>query len=558
MTPLQQDITNDDLFLSSMTRSVDWQSRPFSKENFGPVALVSMTPPIIMGGMAYENWIGMAGAFGRRFGKRPAAFLIYPTWTLEKPEVVSAIARVRREHCRRYPDHRLIHLANTQREVEMLEGEGVPTVLLNKNFTISERIFRPLEEVEPEFDAIHNARFVPEKRHELTRLIGSLAYMGYLEGTPEERSAQRALLEKLFRETPHHRLLNRVENDLPVRMSPADTNRTINLARVGLCLSAAEGNNNASMEYMLAGLGVVSTPSLGGRDIYFDKEYCIVCDPSPTAVRDAVTELIARQVPRSYIREQTLIRINKARERFLDLIDDLREQMGDTRKSVCGWPYGETSGMVTWGRFAVHLQKLEQGNEVARQWARDTVMGLIAEANSMDVQLKPEELFPIIRAILEIPDCRLLIFGCGNDSRLWELVNEGSTTVILEDKQEWIEKIHPRLFEATIHHVDYGPRVGDSSGMLDVDEDLLLPLPDSVRLRSWDIVIVNGPAGYDAELPRCARSIFTASRLVAPGGTVFVHDCDRPLQLAIADRYLGAERRFLSVTGRAQLDAYAF
>ena len=539
-------------------RGVASHSVPFSKENFGPVAIMSMAPPIIMTGMAYENWIGIAGAFGRRFGNRPAAFLICPTWSIEKPEIVSAISEMRREHCRRHPKHLLLHMCNTQREVDMLCGQGVPAVFLNKNFTVSDEIFRPLEGVDREFDAIHNARFVPEKRYELCGSIESLAYIGYLEGTEEERHAQRNLLASLVRETPHHRLLNLTENGLPVRMSPEETNRTLNRARVGLCLSEIEGQNKASMEYMLAGLGVVSTPSIGGRDVYFEEEFCIVCEPSPAAVRDAVAELIARQVPPDYIRKRTLARITRERERFLELIDDWRQLMGGVRMNIHGWPYGGTSGMVTWGRFAAHLQKLERDHETAAIWARDTVISRVVEGKNRDIQFQPNELFPVIRAILAVPDCRLIVFGCGNDSLLWEQVNAGGTTVILEDNPVWIERIRPQLSSATIHLVDYRTHVADWPRMLDSGDELLLPLPEQIGLHSWDVVIVDGPAGYEDRLPGRSRSIVTASRLVAPGGKVFVHDCERPLEHEFAARYLGEHRRFLSVTGRALLNGYAF
>jgi glycosyltransferase involved in cell wall biosynthesis len=47
-------------------------------------------------------------------------------------------------------------------------------------------------------------------------------------------------------------------------------NQGLARAVVGLCLSTVEGSNYASMEYMLAGLPIVSTPSIGGREVYFD------------------------------------------------------------------------------------------------------------------------------------------------------------------------------------------------------------------------------------------------------------------------------------------------
>ena len=61
-------------------------------------------------------------------------------------------------------------------------AQGLPAEFLNKNFTVSEQIFRPLDGVEVEFDAIYNARFVPEKRHELAALVPRVAYVTYVDG----------------------------------------------------------------------------------------------------------------------------------------------------------------------------------------------------------------------------------------------------------------------------------------------------------------------------------------------------------------------------------------
>lgn len=89
---------------------------------------------------------------------------------------------------------------------------------------------------------------------------------------------------------------------------------------VGLCLSAAEGAMLASIEYLFAGLSVVSTPSLGGRDYFFDDEFCIICAPDPRSVREAVEALLARNVPRDYVRAKTLARVNIERRRYIDLV----------------------------------------------------------------------------------------------------------------------------------------------------------------------------------------------------------------------------------------------
>ena len=79
-------------------------------------------------------------------------------------------------------------------------------------------------------------------------------------------------------------------------------NRVYNQAAVGLCLSAVEGAMYSSMEYLMAGLPIVSTPSLGGRDVYFDPDYCLIVEPEPAAIRRAVERLRDRAIPREEIR----------------------------------------------------------------------------------------------------------------------------------------------------------------------------------------------------------------------------------------------------------------
>ena len=118
--------------------------------------------------------------------------------------------------------------------------------------------------------------------------------------------------------------------------------------RLGFVFRTLKVRTMRSVEYMLAGLPVVSTPSVGGREIYFDHEYCTICDPDPAAVRDAVEALrraIFRAIyPRSYARQ------DRARAAaFLSLIDDLSDRLGGQRRYDDGiWPFDATSPLVTW------------------------------------------------------------------------------------------------------------------------------------------------------------------------------------------------------------------
>ena len=148
---------------------------------------------------------------------------------------------------------------------------------------------------------------------------------------------------------------------------------------------------------------------------------------------------------------------------------------------------------------------------------------------------------------------------------MWERINQDGTTAFLEDDLAWAERIRPRLTSASIYLVQYSTKLSDWQSLLNCPDRLEIKLPDAVTSRRWDVILVDGPAGYDdyekygaRESPGRMKSIYMASKLVAPGGVVFVHDCDREIEQHYSARYLGKHRQFVSVAGRGLLEGYAF
>ena len=330
---------------------------PATPIQFGPVRVLSVEPPVFLSGIPYNEYLGIARAFGQRYGNRECGFIIFPTWSIEdQPRTPQAIRRTLADHSARYPNHRFLFMCNTPRETELLAELGLPALFLNKNIMVSERIFRPLPEIPVKFDAVYNARFVRLKRHELAAAIPRVGYVSYVDEDARNQEFKE-LYAATLRRNPDHALLNQLVDGLPIEMSQQEVNAAIGRAAVGLVLSSVEGSNYASMEYLLAGLPVVSTPSKGGRDVFFDPEYCIICPPDPAAIRDAVAALLARNIPRTIIRARTLARIEPERQRFLSVVDDLIEQLGAERRRTSGaWPFGDVSG-VRWRPFAQHLDE---------------------------------------------------------------------------------------------------------------------------------------------------------------------------------------------------------
>jgi glycosyltransferase involved in cell wall biosynthesis len=526
---------------------------PEGTTSFGPVRLLSAAPPVFLSGIPRNKDLGIAGAFARHYGNINAGFVIFPTWSIEHSGRLEAIRRKFFDHAERYPNHSFRFICNTRTEAALLEQVGLPALFLNKNFMVSDQIFRPLPGAGIEFDAVYTARFMPVKRHELTAAVPRVAYVAYLDPTPGRWELFRTLCAEVLARNPDHVLLNEIVDGLPIRMSHQQVNAALGRAAVGIILSEVEGSSYASMEYMLAGLPVVSTPSKGGRDVFFDPEYCIVCEPDPEAVRDAVAALRARNIPGELIRARTLARIEPERQRFLTLIDDLIEQLGGQRRYGAGaWPFGDISG-VTWLPFQEHLAAFAK--RLRADLGEELGLGAGALAN---VQLEARELRPIVAAIRERPGCALLVFGCGNDSHFWERVNRGGTTAFLEDNPQWIADARSSLVTAVVHTVQYGTRVSEWRQLLDQPSGLIMDLPAEIVSRRWDVILVDGPAGYSDTQPGRMKSIHAASRLVAPRGCVFVHDCERPAEQAFAERYLGDNRLFVEVKGRAVLRGYAF
>jgi len=271
------------------------------------------------------------------------------------------------------------------------------------------------------------------------------------------------------------------------------------------------------------------------------------------AVRDAVATLRARDIPREFVRARTLAKIQPERERFLVLIDDLIEELGEERRHSEGiWPFSAVSG-VPWRPFASHLD--EFAASLRAELAKELGLGLDALTG---VQLEAGELHPIVTAIRQRHGCSLLVFGCGNDSHFWEKANRDGTTAFLEDNPRWVAAARARLATATVHSVRYDTRLPEWRSLLDKPSQLAMDLPVEIGSRRWDVILVDGPAGYDDSQPGRMKSIYAAAQLVAPGGHVFVHDCERPAEQAFAERYLGNGRLFVEVKGRAALRGYAF
>ncbi|WP_296744304.1 glycosyltransferase [Mesorhizobium sp.] len=339
---------------------------PFSDLDGGTkvaIHVLSHHPLVIYTPVGGPRPLSSVVVIGRHLAARRAVFLLMPNWTLERPRVVQKLGRDLAWYRGRFPLHELIFLCNTEEERRLVTGIGGTAIVSNHNLMVSEDIFRPLNDVPVEFDAVYNARISRTKRHHLAfgveKLLHIVVSIGEL-----PRAGDRAFIRRLQTQSPQHRIANPVVHGLTGWLGPQDVNRAYNQAAVGLCLSAAEGAMRASIEYLMAGLPVVSTPSLGGRDVFFDPDYCIIAEPEPTAIRRAVETLRDRAIPREEIRRRTVAKIWPRRRELMDFLSALYARMGSKEPPLSEWPFPEVSILRRWAPVRQHTREIAKFSTV--------------------------------------------------------------------------------------------------------------------------------------------------------------------------------------------------
>ena len=228
------------------------------------------------------------------------------------------------------PEHVLPHLVNEVQVLHDLRELGIPATFVHQNAFLDERRVTIDTSVAKTFDAVYVARMNPFKRHGLASEVRRLLIVGGV----QSRTDSPRYLHQLRQQLPHATLAyNRPRGRLPLEQVVA----LINSARVGLCLSQREGAMFAAGEYLLCGLPVVSTKSLGGRAEWLDGPHCRVTDDDPQAIREAVDELVSIKSDPTEIRQSAVARACLHRARFIDLVQRIFDEERAERDFAREW-----------------------------------------------------------------------------------------------------------------------------------------------------------------------------------------------------------------------------
>lgn len=255
----------------------------------------------------------------RELRKIPVYILSSLSWAHDNPRIINELKFWQGKRLDKFPNLRIINLANSETEYQVLKDAGLRTAFVNHNALISPLIFRILPEAEKRFDAVYDARVNPFKRHQLAAGINSLALIAARYATHYDEEYARSVKNIM----PQAYWFNDPLSTDYRRMTLPEVNAALNQCRVGICLSEVEGPMFASTQYLLAGLPVVSTKSRGGRDEFFMSDYVRIVDDNAEAVAEGIKEMCHCPVPPEEIRRRTLQKIEIHRDRLFELLDTI-------------------------------------------------------------------------------------------------------------------------------------------------------------------------------------------------------------------------------------------
>jgi glycosyltransferase involved in cell wall biosynthesis len=333
-----------------------------SNRHSGLYSIISTQPRIFhvaRNGNPFSQFTDLFEYLFENLKDQPAYFIYTWYWYAGKPEAIKTIAEIEGEHRQRYPKFDFFHLSPTSHQAQLFREAGLKTILCNSNSLVDERIYKPLPFIEKKYDAVYDARMVEWKRHYLASQIKNPAFIYYfikIEDDPDYAS-------RMQEQFSGAHFFNHTETGEYKILQASEINECLNASRTGLCLSAEEGAMYASIQYLLAGLPVVSTESLGGRDVFFDKRYVSIVEAEPEAIKRAVEELINRNIPADFIRQNTLEKMRLHRQNFIFLVQSIYEREGIERDFQSEWDKIFFNKLV---KNQNHFQVIEQLKKAER------------------------------------------------------------------------------------------------------------------------------------------------------------------------------------------------
>ena len=275
--------------------------------NIGTFFYTLLDEPLVF--VIASGWNFLSGmALCRQTARgRPCRVLVQCAWYV--PHIYAEIDAFRAKVDPSFRNVILTYLCPNQSDAEFLMRRGIDALHVHHNAFIDERKFAIVVGVEKKYRAVHTASLMQFKRHELAWGVQKIAIITY-DPNGENTAQQLSGYQNLA-------YLN-VDNAGKIEHLPAEqVGAIVNESHCGLILSEIEGANYASTEYLLCGIPLVSTPSLGGREEFYDTRHVKIVEPTAQNVERAVEEWCHHAPPPEQIRESVLNKCRVHRGRLL-------------------------------------------------------------------------------------------------------------------------------------------------------------------------------------------------------------------------------------------------
>jgi hypothetical protein len=217
-----------------------------------------------------------------------------------------------------YSEYNIIILANSLEEKKHFEGKVKNDVLFcNHNAFLNENIFKIENISKKEYDLVIDSAFNTYKNVKFAKNIPNVVHIGYF--TNHESSKNNSIV-------PNFGIL---ANYLSVngsykRLNKNEISDFYNKSLMGGIFSHVEGACFASSQYLLCGLPVISTKSIGGRDIWYNEDNSIICESNEESVLEAYEtvkkKLFNREFNREKIRNTHLKQMDEHRNTLVEYI----------------------------------------------------------------------------------------------------------------------------------------------------------------------------------------------------------------------------------------------
>ncbi|WP_298067677.1 glycosyltransferase [uncultured Mailhella sp.] len=252
------------------------------------------------------------------------------TWTILQNNRLELLANEYFKYKRKYPNIIVTILANEPKELDALRSKNIRSCLCSHNAFLDEHLYTINSEKQKKYDAVINSRMSPYKRIELARDIKNSCLITYFLD-PSDQDYARTIVPYVTedgRGVCKNMNFPQYQNGQWKWLSREDVNDIYAQSRCGVILSPYEGACFASAEYLLCGLPVVTTASIGGRDEFFDKDYVIYTDPDPKSVAEAVDKALALTISPEEIRNRTIEKMHAMRSNYCDMLNNIAKEEG--------------------------------------------------------------------------------------------------------------------------------------------------------------------------------------------------------------------------------------